>query len=209
MGKGLTLMTFLLGVAMAIEKPDYTVIKKYDDFEIRSYNAYLVAETKVDTGFDDATNIAFRRLFDYISGENVKAEKIKMTSPVSQKEVDKKGEKISMTAPVSQRKMNNGEEAFLVNFLVPTKYTLATVPKPKDSRVSIREIPGKMMAARRYSGNWSQEKYKQNEQKLLASLKKENIEPIGAPVFARYNPPFWPAFLRRNEILIEIDYQPE
>jgi hypothetical protein len=141
-------------------------------------------------------------LFDYISGNNEQQEKIKMTAPVNQKPSQAKGEKISMTAPVSQKTGDNGK--FTISFVVPSKYTLETVPQPKDPRVGIRKIPAKTMAAIKYSGNWSEKKYRAKENLLIEELRGKNIIILNNPVFARYNPPFWPTFLRRNEILIEI-----
>jgi hypothetical protein len=193
--------------AMAIEKPDYQVLKKYDQFEIRGYASYLIAETEIDSDFEEASNIAFRILFDYISGNNEQQEKIKMTAPVNQKTSESEGEKISMTAPVSQKTGDNGK--FAISFVVPSKYTMKTVPRPKDPRVKIRKIPEKTMAAIKYSGNWSEQKYRAKENLLIEELHRRNINIIGDPVFARYNPPFWPAFLRRNEILIEIELNPD
>lgn len=191
---------------MAIEKPEYKVIKEYKNFEIRKYEPYLIAETEVKDKFEDATNRAFRILFDYISGNNEKQEKIKMTSPVNQRNAEGRGQKIKMTAPVSQEVKMQSDGKYKIAFIVPSKYDMETVPLPKDPRVNIREIPGQTIAAVKYSGNWSEEKYRKHEKQLIDALQSKEIKIIGNPVFARYNPPFWPAFMRRNEILIEIEY---
>jgi len=191
---------------MASEEPEYKVLKKYDQFEIREYSAYLVAETEVSSTFQDAGNIAFRILFDYISGNNVKQEKIKMTAPVHQKNTEDSGEKIEMTAPVSQKKALKQDGSYILSFVVPSKYTLETVPVPKDDRVSIREIPTEIMAVRRYSGSWKEKNYRRNETILMEALEKNDLEILSDPVSARYNPPFWPPFLKRNEVMAEIRY---
>ena len=117
-------------------------------FELRRYAAYIVAETRVEAGFEDAGSLAFQRLFRYISGNNVAQQKISMTAPVTQS----RGEKISMTAPVSQVADGN---AYLVAFTLPSTYTLATAPKPRDPTVQIREVPSQLVACWRYSGRWT------------------------------------------------------
>lgn len=111
-----------------------------------------------------------------------------------------------MTAPVSQQESNSGSDSYRVNFVVPRKYTMETVPQPANKKVSIRQVPGQMMAAIKYSGNWSRERYREHEQLLIEILNEKNIKITGKPVFARYNPPFWPAFMRRNEILVPVEY---
>jgi len=202
----LLITLLIIGVSnlMAIEKPEYEVIKKYDDFELRKYQPYLIAETEVDGSIEDASNKAFNILFKYISGNNVKNEKIKMTAPVNQRNSERAGEKIAMTAPVAQTKSMESEGKYRVSFVVPSKYTMETVPIPQDSRVNIVEIPGKLMAVIRYSGRWTESNYRKHEKILLNAISDQELEMIGDPVYARYNPPFWPAFMRRNEIMIEV-----
>lgn len=186
--------------AMAIEEPQYQVIEKDGAFELRNYAPYLVAETQVDADFEGAGNIAFRRLFRYISGDNSAEQKIAMTAAVTQSRAAK-GEKIAMTAPVTQVASDTG---YKVAFIMPGAYTLATVPKPVDPTIRIREIPAQRVAAWRYSGRWTVANYRENEQKLRAVLSVRGLKASGEPVLARYNPPFMPSFLRRNEILIPV-----
>lgn len=119
--------------ALALEKPKYTVLKKFETFEIRQYSSYLIAETETDASFENSGNIGFRRLFEYISGANINQTKIKMTSPVSQVEKEK--------------------NKFLVSFLIPSKYTIKSVPQPEDNRIVIRRIPPTTFAVIKYSGN--------------------------------------------------------
>ena len=116
----LCLPFLLCSCAVGIEKPTYTVLEKVGEFEIRQYNPYLIAETRVDADFKDAGNVAFRRLFRYISGENKAQESISMTAPVIQKA---DSEKISMTAPVTQQR--SGQQ-YAVSFVMPSKYSLQT-----------------------------------------------------------------------------------
>lgn len=185
-------------LAMALEEPTYQVIEQDGDFELRDYAAYLVAETRVEAGFTEAGNAAFRRLFRYISGDNAAQEKIAMTAPVTQV----KGEKIAMTVPVTQ--VADGE-SYRVAFIVPSKYTAKTVPVPTDPRVEIREVPARRVAVWRYSGRWTEERYDEMEGMLREAMAKRRLTAAGPPVLARYNPPMLPWFLRRNEVLIPVE----
>jgi effector-binding domain-containing protein len=183
---------------MATEEPKYTVESKTDPYEIRKYNSILVAETKVDTEFGDAGNKAFRILADFIFGNNKSKTKIDMTAPVTQQGAS---EKIEMTAPVSQLKTTGG---FIVQFTMPEKFTLDTLPEPNDSRVKIREIPARKLAVYPYSGSWSEARYQEKLGELLLALKANGVQTTGEPIFSRYNSPFKLWFLRRNEIWIEV-----
>ncbi len=189
---------------MAIEEPKYKVLKEYDEFELRLYSAYLIAETEIEANMEDAGSEAFQILFDYISGNNRSKSEIKMTAPVNVSNGDTEGVKIDMTAPVAQSTRMNSEGKFKVSFVVPSKYNIDTVPEPLDPRVTIREIPSRIVAVRKYSGTWSEENYRENEEILLDEISKTGYEIAGDPLYARYNPPFWPWFLRRNEVQVEI-----
>lgn len=186
--------------AMATEEPAYRVTRKSGSFEVREYAAYLVAETRVAAPFDKAGNEAFSILAGYIFGNNRSQQKIEMTAPVSQEPAN---EKIEMTAPVSQTPAG-GEEAYVFSFVMPARFTRSTLPEPLDARVTIREMPARTMAVLSFSGTWSQERYAAHETELLAAVRDAALNPAGKPVFARYNPPFMPWFLRRNEVMIEV-----
>lgn len=192
-------LTFYVGAALAIEEPKYTVVSKNENYEIRLYEPTLVAQTTVDSKFDDASNEAFRILADYIFGKNKTKESIAMTAPVAQQP---SSQKIAMTAPVSQIKSPTG---FLVQFTMPAKYTLDTLPSPIDPRVEIVQVPSRKVAVHRYSGSWSESKYKDKLAKLQSFLEKDNVKIRGEPIFARFNSPFRLWFLRRNEIWQEIE----
>ncbi len=184
--------------AMATEEAPYTVIKNDDIFELREYAPQILAEIIVDGDLEGAGNKAFRPLFRYISGDNKSRGKITMTAPVSQ---ERKGEKISMTAPVSQQSVQG---KWAVSFTMPTSYTMETLPTPDDSNIMLRQVPTRRMAAVRYSGFWSEEKYLLNKEKLAKWIKDNHFTVVGEPVWARYNAPFTPWFMRRNEILIPV-----
>ena len=183
---------------MAAEEAEYSVSLKQDKLEIREYAPSIVAEVIVIDDFEDASGAAFRKLFNYISGDNTGRSKIAMTSPVSQKP---EPEKIAMTSPVGQRK---SEQGWAVSFMMPASYTMDSIPLPDDPSVVLREIPAHRAAAIRYSGSWSEKAYKKQLALLLEWIETEKLEIVGETVWARYNAPFTPWFMRRNEILIPI-----
>jgi len=184
---------------VGIEKAKYEVIEKEGKFEVRQYRPQIIAETIVEAGFDEAANMAFRWLFDYISGENRKKESIAMTAPVSQKAGS---QKIAMTVPVNQQR---SEGKYSVSFLMPSKYTMATLPEPLDPSVRLREVPARKVAAIRYSGTWSQKRYEAKKALLEEFIAGKGLRITGQDIFARYDPPFQLWFLRRNEVLFEVE----
>jgi effector-binding domain-containing protein len=194
-----TITTLLLaGNVMAVEEANYNVLRKEDGFELREYEPHILAETTVDGEFEDAGNEAFGRLFKYISGNNKQQQKVAMTSPVGQEPLS---QKIEMTSPVGQQKQDG---KWVVSFMMPASFTLETTPEPKDTNVSIREVPVRLIAAVRYSGFWSEKSYRRNLAKLQDWIANNRLTPVGEPIWARYNPPFMPWFLRRNEILVPV-----
>ena len=178
-----TVVVLTTSTAMAIEEPGFKVLEKDGSFELREYAPYVVAQTRVDANFEDAGSVAFQRLFRYIGGNNVAQQKIAMTAPVSQ--------------------VADGS-AFLVAFTLPSTYTLATAPKPLDPTMQIREVPAQVIACWRYSGRWTVANYRQNETLLRERIKAHGLVARGDATLARYNPPFTPWFLRRNEVLIPV-----
>jgi hypothetical protein len=187
------------GNAMAVEEAQYAVVLKEQNFEVRKYEPHVLAETLVDGDFTKAGNKAFNKLFDYISGNNMSRQKIAMTAPVAQ---EAESEKIDMTSPVGQQQVNG---SWAVSFMMPATYSLETLPHPKDPEVTLRQVPAKLIAAVSYSGFWSEEAYTRNKQELGAWIDKNGFRVIGEPVWARYDPPFMPWFLRRNEVLVPIE----
>lgn len=188
--------------AMAIETPEYRVIEQDGAFELRRYDTYLIAETEVDAGFMNAGNVAFGRLFRYISGANTSGTEIAMTAPVEQSNRER-GEKIAMTAPVEQA-VDDG--VYRVGFVVPRKFNRETVPRPTDARIRIREVPPRTVAVWRYTGRWTEENFREHERELRTLLKARSLqaEPGDSAIIARYDAPFMPWFLRRNEVLIPL-----
>jgi effector-binding domain-containing protein len=183
---------------MAIEKAKYKVLEKDNRFEIRDYAPHILAETIVEGDLEAAGNKAFNSLFRYISGDNRSRKKVAMTAPVSQQPM---GEKIKMTAPVGQRRV---QDKWAVSFMMPSSYTIETLPEPEDRNITLRQVPARRMASVRYSGFWSEKRYLEYKSKLVSWIRERGLTIVGDPIWARYNPPFTPWFLRRNEILIPI-----
>jgi hypothetical protein len=174
--------------AMATEEPAYQLVLRDGDYELRDYAPYLVAETRVDASFEDAGNVAFRRLFSYISGGN------------------EGSRKIAMTAPVRQDPTSGGQR---VAFVVPADFTRESVPRPTDPLVSIREEPARRLAVLRYSGRWTETRFREQERLLLEWITRKGYKGMGASIYARYNAPFVPWPLRRNEVLVPVGASPD
>lgn len=188
-------------LAMAIEEPEYTVIETFGDFELRRYPPYLVAEVDVQGDFGEAGNDAFRVLAGYIFGDNQSATKMSMTAPVESRPADS-SVKMAMTAPVTA--VESGEGWTTYAFVMERKYTIDTLPVPNDRRVRIREMPERILAVRRYSGRWTEDRYFENLESLRAALMDAGIQTVGEPILARYNSPFSLPLLRRNEVMLEV-----
>jgi len=179
------------------ETPKYSVIKKQNEIEIRQYPAYVQAEVVIDEKlYQSAIQKGFGVLAGYIFGNNFSKQKIEMTSPVQASQ----SEKIAMTTPVTV----TGESNFTVAFIMPSEYTLETLPQPKDSRVHFKLIPARSLAAIRFSGFFRQDTIQKNKQRLGRWLEEQGIETDGDFIVAGYNPPWVPGFLARNEVLIQI-----
>ncbi|WP_104126121.1 heme-binding protein [Cryobacterium sp. Y57] len=189
------------------EQQPYQVVKSYDDVELRRYPAHLVAEVITDGPFEDAGNRAFRYLFAYITGANRSLQKVAMTAPVVQTDA---AEKIAMTAPVLQESVEDSSgaaagERFRVAFVLPKGLTAQTAPEPTDPAVHLRTVPASLAGVLRFSGRWSQTRYEQHLDQLSGALAAAGFSALGSPRFARFDPPFKPSFLRRNEILLDVE----
>ncbi len=210
------IMGFLLTTtpAMAIEEPKYTVLTTDDAVEVRQYAPMLIAEVLVEGDMDEATNKGFRLIAGFIFGNNhgtgsADSEKIAMTAPVT---VEPQATKIAMTAPVTvmpQVEAEGGSDyekasTWRVNFVMPSQYTLANIPKPKNDAVQLREIPGKYFVVLGYSGFNNLSKIQRKIDEALAWANKKGMQIIGTPQLSRYNPPWTLPMFRRNEIMVEI-----
>ena len=209
---GLLITTMPLS-SQAAEEPDYEVVQQLDGAEIRQYKPYAVAEVLVPGPADKAGNQAFPILAGYIFGKNKGEKKFAMTAPVTQTAAPAQLQvspaqqeasppvKMAMTAPVTQAAAPGG---FMVQFVLPKGVTLASAPEPIDARVQLREVPGSRVAVIRYSGFWSQDNYDEHLATLQATLQAAKISWAGEPILSRYNPPFTPWFMRRNEIWLTV-----
>ena len=165
--------------AMAVEEPTYEVLHTVGDIEFRQYDPYIVAEVSVDGRSADRK--AFMILAGYISGEN------------------ESGTEMVMTAPVETR---GSEYAFVME----RQYSMETLPKPDDSRINLRNKPARVVAVLGFSGRWTERNIAKHERQLLDGLAELDIDTTSEPELARYNSPFTPWFLRRNEIVVAVDW---
>ncbi len=186
----------------AIEEPEYQVIREFSDIEVRQYAAYTVAEVVVAGTAGEAGNKAFAILAGYIFGRNKGERKFAMTAPVMQAAIPIK---LEMTAPVTQTAVAGG---FLVQFVLPKGVTVASAPEPLDARVQLREVFPSLVAVIRYSGFWSESNYNEHLAKLQAALRAADMAWTGEAVYSRYNAPFTPWFMRRNEIWLHLTSRP-
>jgi SOUL heme-binding protein len=205
---GVLVMSFLFsacsttqeaGTYKGSELPQYTVLKQFEQAEVRQYAPQLVAEVTVEGERDEAINAGFRLLAGYIFGENESAGKVAMTTPVTQTPAS---EKIAMTTPVTQAKAG---QAWLVRFGMPKQYTLETLPKPKDARIRCVITPPSKRAAVRFSSFAGDTTIAEQTTRLEALISQQKLKRVGEPVIAFYDSPFTLPWNRRNEISIEVE----
>jgi SOUL heme-binding protein len=185
----------------AIEEPEFRVLRQLGKVEIRQYAVYTVAEVVVPGPADEAGNQAFPILAGYIFGKNKGERKFAMTAPVTQAAVPATPVKMEMTAPVTQSPAPGG---FVVQFVLPRGVSLMTAPEPMDSRVQLREVQPAQVAALRYSGRWSAANDGEHLARLRATLREAGLVWSGEPVLSRYNGPWTPWFMRRNEVWLRL-----
>ncbi|MDA2989376.1 MAG: heme-binding protein [Actinomycetota bacterium] len=178
------------------EQQPYEVVRQTKDYELRRYPACVIAEVTVDAGFDEAGSLAFRPLVNYIGGNNRSRESLAMTAPVVQ------SRKLDMTAPVVQQAAEDGQQ--VVAFVLPASVSLDSAPIPTDPRVTIREVPPSLTAVARYSGRWSRSSYDHHLAELHKAIAADGLLAVSAPRLARFDPPFKPWFLRRNEVHLDV-----
>lgn len=167
-----------------VKSISYEVVKKLGEVEIRKYPLMVAARVN---GFGDS---GFNLLFNFISGRNKQKAKVAMTAPVV-------SEKIAMTAPV----LSDGGS---IAFVMPEGYTMETTPQPTDDRVKIVEFPPRYLAALRFSGRWTERAFQTKSKEMVGELQKAGIETKGEAFSMRYNSPFTPWFMRRNEVAVEV-----
>ena len=191
----------LAGPVMSdVEKPDYKVIQSEQNIEIRQYEPMIIAEVEVDGKREDAIGDGFRLLADYIFGNNTVQQVISMTAPVQQKE----NQNIAMTAPVQQQSTG---KSWRMSFVMPSKYSMDSLPVPNNNRVRLKGILAKKFVVIEFSGTNSNENVTKHENQLMNYIEANQINIIGSPKYAFYNAPWTLPFLRRNEVMTEINLQ--
>lgn len=192
--------TGLLSLAgcASVAEPAYRVVLAEAPFEVRACQPMIVAETRIEGERGAAANAGFRILADYIFGNNTAKAEIAMTAPVTQAQ---DGQEIAMTAPVMQAPAGS---AWVVGFVMPAEWTLDTLPTPNDPRVVLRRQDGRHVAVVRFAGTTGEGAVRRETEALERWLAAKGMTPAGAPVVARYDPPWTLPMFRRNEIQIEI-----
>jgi SOUL heme-binding protein len=185
-------------VTQAIEEPDYAVVRKLGDVEVRYYADYVVAQVMVVGPDDFAGDQGIPLLEDYLFGKNKGEKTLAMTVPATQMAAPTR---LEMTAPVMQSVVAGG---YHVRFVLPKRFTLASAPEPIDSRVQLLTVPHGKIAAIIFSGFWSEMNYTEQLKKLTAALRSADLSWSGEPVYARYDAPGTPWFKRRNEIWLTL-----
>ncbi len=189
----------IFGIRLA-EGPVYDVLATDGDVEIRSYNPLLLASITINGSFEEASKEAFVSLANYIFGKNKDKKHLKMTTPVLQ---ESNSDILPMTSPVLQEPTDSG---WTMSFVLPMEYNLATAPTPRDRRIHLFNQPARVVACLRYSGVNSQEKIKKHSVELMRWLGKHHLyDPIGTIQSAEYDGPSTIPFLRKNEVLIEVN----
>ena len=202
------------GTAMATEEPKFEILSKDKHIELRRYAPFIVAETWVEGDMSEASNKGFRAIAGYIFGDNKAAggtepAKIAMTAPVTL-EPAAASQKIAMTAPVTiepqagETLTLEGAKRWRVHFVMPSQYTLATLPKPNNAAVTLREVPAKTWAVLSFSGFNTEARVQQHTDELLAWVGARKMTRMGSPQLARYDPPWTLPMFRRNEIMVEV-----
>lgn len=183
---------------MAIEIPHYDVLKKDGHFELRKYECYITASVKiVADSYNAASNKAFRLLADYIFGNNTKSTKIAMAAPVT----SEKSETIAMTVPVAASRLDS--QTYVVSFTMPSKYSMENLPKPNNNAVIIKFTPSHEEAVVRFSGYTKEGNIEELATKLKEWASENQIKLTSNPTVSRYDPPWKPGFMRRNEISLK------
>lgn len=166
------------------EQMPYTVVAKRDGYELRHYDPAILVQVTVTGDAQSAGSMGFGSLVRYISGDN------------------EPGRKMAMTSPVLQESAHSSSH--VVSFVLPANVSVDDIPRPRDARVSTVAVPSRDMAARTYIGRWTQRKFEDNAEQLVADLARDGISAVGLPSWARYDPPWTPPFLRRNEVLVKV-----
>jgi hypothetical protein len=188
----------IFGIRHGTEEPAFTVERDIDGVQIRRYGPRIAAETTIEADEEAARNQGFRLLAGYIFGANSSSDKIAMTAPVAQQP----SEKIAMTAPVATQRTPAGE--WVIRFFMPSKYSLESLPTPKDDRVRLVTVPSETVAVLRFTGSIGPDAVSVHTEQLLKILYRNDIESTGDPLAWFYDPPWTLPCLRRNEVVVSV-----
>jgi DNA gyrase inhibitor GyrI len=180
---GLTALAVFVFVIQNVEQPSYRALLRDGDFELRDYPPLVVAEVRRQGGRRQALSAGFGPLAGYIFAR------------------ERDGERIAMTAPVTQIRDEGG---WVVRFFMPAGYGTDRLPEPAGSDVRLRDLPAQRVAALRFSGGTGDERLAEKESELRSWLAARGLEPVAEPLYAYYNDPLTPGFLRRNEVMIPV-----
>ncbi|MFD2110570.1 SOUL family heme-binding protein [Thiorhodococcus fuscus] len=194
----ITAMAVFVFVVQNVETPEYRVVERDEPFEVRDYPPLVVAEVTRKGDRQTALSAGFSPLAGYIFAKEREGERVAMTAPVTQQSA----ERIAMTAPVTQSSTEPGE--WSVRFIMPARYDLASLPAPASGDVRLEQIPARRTAVVRFSGRTTDTLIGEQERALRDWIAARGLRSLGEPVYAYYNDPFTPGFLRRNEVMIEL-----
>ena len=166
------------------EKQQFTLVRDYGSFELRNYPAHVLMQVEVQGDFMRAGNTAFGPLISYISGNNLSRQKIAMTAPVIQEPT--------------------AAETHLVSFVLPNGTDPKDVPVPANSRVTMKAMPEQLTGVRTFGGGWNEAKFMAEGELLRHAVVEAGFEPVGNLYWARFDPPWKPGFLKKNEALINL-----
>lgn len=202
----LTTACSTVGVRSGTEEPAFTEVERVGPVEIRTYGERIAAQTVVTGSSEAARNRGFQRLAGYIFGGNTARTSIAMTAPVVQAgSAPGRSQSIAMTAPVAQGAV--GEDRWTIQFFMPSEYTMASLPVPRDPSVVLAVVPAETYAVLRFSGVGSAQTVTQKEAELEAALVGSAWTRVGDPVVWFYDPPWTLPPLRRNEVAVRVTRQ--
>jgi hypothetical protein len=168
------------------ESAPYKVVRSDGKFELRDYPALTVVETPMAN--PEGSDGSFMRLFRFITGANEAKQKIAMTTPVF---------------------MSGGSTNLMMAFVMPAKMNTAAVPRPADGALTVRELPAGRFAVLRFSGGRNTRNEAESLARLKLWLEQERLKAVTGPVYGYFDPPWTPAFLRRNEVMLRTEEKPK
>lgn len=170
-----------------VESPNYEIVKSFENFEIRNYDAMVLAQTQMNSNvYEESSSMGFKTIANYIFGGNKDNQKIAMTSPVI---------------------MEMGESSKM-SFVMPKEYSFENLPEPNSESVELIQIQPKTYAVLEFTGFANDKKIQKHSKRLLQFLKSERLTPVGNMKYLGYNPP-WQVLGRKNEVAVEVRYSPK